>query len=248
MQKVSEVKNKILNNQCGIYKLTIKNHLYIGSSKNLYHRLRGHLCNLRANSHKNPHLQNCFNKYGENEFFYEIIEICSNDILIEKEKHHMDLINPDLNVVKNPINILISEESKKKISLSLKNYFSTHKIHNKKWNKIKIFNKNGVFIEELTKEELFLKKYCFTIPQFRVIVSVCAGRKKSYNGFVFQFDYDNKQINKLGSKNLSKKYYYEFIDKDNKEIRLSSNFDVMIFLRNHSFDVNESITFTFKQK
>jgi hypothetical protein len=248
MQKVNKVDHKILSNQSGIYKLIIKNHCYIGSSKNLYYRLKRHLCDLRANSHKNPHLQNCFNKYGEDEFIYEIIEICSIDFLIQKEKYHIDLLNPNLNVVKNPINISITEESKKKISETLKDYFSNHKVYNKKWDKIKIFNKDGVFIEELTKEELFLKKYCSTKYQFRVIIGVCAGRKKSYNGFIFQFDYDNKHINKLGSRNLSKKYYYEVIDKNNKKIKLTSNSDIIKFLGENSFDVDESITFTFKQK
>jgi group I intron endonuclease len=248
MQKVNEIKHKVFCNQSGIYKLSIKNHFYIGSSKNLYHRLKEHLSKLRANKHKNPHLQNCFNKYKEDEFVCEILEICSIDILIEKEKYYIDLLNPNINVVRNPINISITKESKKKISKSLKDYFSNNKPYNKKWDKIKIFNKNGVFIEELTKQELFLKKYCLTQCQFRIIVSVCAKRKKSYNGFIFQFDFDNEQINKLGNKNLSKKYYYEVINKNNEKIKLSSNYKIMKFLAEHSLNVNESVTFTFKQK
>jgi group I intron endonuclease len=248
MEKVLEIRHKTLFNQSGIYKLIIKNHFYIGSSKNLYYRLKEHLSKLRSNNHKNPHLQNCFNKYGENELLCEIVEICSVNILIEKEKYYIDLLNPNLNVIKNPVNIKISEDSKKKISSSLKSFFINHKPYNKKWDKIKIFNKNGVFIEELTKQELFLKNYCSTKTQFRLIVSVCAGRKKSYNGFIFQFDFDNRQINKLGSKNLSKKYYYEVITKNNEKIELNSNHSIIKFLGENYFEPNESITFTFKQK
>lgn len=247
MQKVNEIKHKDLLNKSGIYKLIIKDNFYIGSSKNLYYRLREHLSKLRANTHKNPHLQNCFNKYEENEFICEIVEYCNINILIEREKYNIDILNPNLNVVRNPINICITEESKIKISSSLKNYYINNKPHNKKWNKIKIFDKNAIFIEEVTKEELFLKNYCSTKQQYNVIKNVCNGRKKSYNGFIFQYDCDNKKINKLGSKNLSKKYYFEVIDKNNTKIKLTSNYAIMKFLGDQSLNVDESITFTFKQ-
>lgn len=57
---------------CGIYKLIIKDKIYIGSSLNIKKRLRQHRRELRLNIHDNAIMQNVYNKY--NECFYEILE------------------------------------------------------------------------------------------------------------------------------------------------------------------------------
>jgi len=56
---------------CCIYaiKNSDNNKIYIGSSKSFYKRLNKHINNLRKNIHSNNHLQNAFNKYGENILF-----------------------------------------------------------------------------------------------------------------------------------------------------------------------------------
>ena len=36
-----------------------------------------HKAQLRGNYHDNPHLQNSWNKYGEENFKFEILEICN---------------------------------------------------------------------------------------------------------------------------------------------------------------------------
>ena len=56
MQKVKEITHKELSLKSGIYKLMINNHVYIGSSSNLYYRLKEHLSKLRKCIHKNPYL------------------------------------------------------------------------------------------------------------------------------------------------------------------------------------------------
>lgn len=60
----------------GIYKIIclINNKFYIGSSVNIDKRLRNHKRSLRKNSHDNKYLQNAWNKYGEHNFRFEIIE------------------------------------------------------------------------------------------------------------------------------------------------------------------------------
>ena len=65
---------------CGIYKITnLKNHkIYIGSSNNIMRRWYEHLRDLKNQKHCNSHLQNAWNKYGENNFLFEIIEIVEN--------------------------------------------------------------------------------------------------------------------------------------------------------------------------
>ncbi len=66
---------------CGIYKITnIKNNKsYIGSSVNCLHRIYSHKSHLRSGVHYNKHLQRSYDKYGEKNFIFEIIEKCEED-------------------------------------------------------------------------------------------------------------------------------------------------------------------------
>lgn len=59
-----------------IYKIhcLINNKLYIGLCKNFYIRKRTHLRHLRCNNHHSSKLQRAWNKYGEENFIFEIIE------------------------------------------------------------------------------------------------------------------------------------------------------------------------------
>lgn len=52
----------------------INNDLYIGITINPTRRKRDHFRHLRNNEHNNPYLQNAFNKYGEENFIFEIID------------------------------------------------------------------------------------------------------------------------------------------------------------------------------
>jgi len=76
-----------------IYKITClkNNKFYIGSSTDINTRLDTHKRLLRKNKHSNPHLQNAWNKYGEQNFKYEIIETIHdiNQLLI-REKWWID--------------------------------------------------------------------------------------------------------------------------------------------------------------
>lgn len=74
-------------NKCGIYKITSLSNgkIYIGQSKNLSERYKSHLYNLRNNKHGNSHLQSAYNKYGEMNFEYSIIEECLLEDLNERE-------------------------------------------------------------------------------------------------------------------------------------------------------------------
>ena len=60
----------------GIYCIiNIKNNKrYIGSSIDIEQRFKQHLYSLSKNKHYNKHLQLSFNKYGENNFIFEIME------------------------------------------------------------------------------------------------------------------------------------------------------------------------------
>ncbi len=64
---------------------------YIGSSVNIRSRWATHKRYLRKNSHDNMHLQNSWNKYGENSFTFSILEegIGTNQ-LEEKENEYIE--------------------------------------------------------------------------------------------------------------------------------------------------------------
>ena len=67
-------------NMKGIYKIVnkVNQKFYLGSSVNLYKRMLRHFNSLRKNKHHNIHLQRAFNKYGENNFEFVVIEECDN--------------------------------------------------------------------------------------------------------------------------------------------------------------------------
>lgn len=49
---------------------------------------------MKNNKHYNPYLQNAWNKYGEENFVFEIIEIVENEnILRNREQHYIDIFN-----------------------------------------------------------------------------------------------------------------------------------------------------------
>lgn len=76
----------------GVYKITnIKNNkIYIGVSRNLGKRRKEHKYRLSANRHVNKLLQSDFNKYGENSFSFEILEIAPVEKLYVLEKYYIE--------------------------------------------------------------------------------------------------------------------------------------------------------------
>lgn len=67
----------------GIYQITneITGQVYIGLSKDCKARLSKHKGELQKNRHKNTHLQNSWNKYGETNFSFDVILLCGPEEL-----------------------------------------------------------------------------------------------------------------------------------------------------------------------
>jgi group I intron endonuclease len=75
----------------GIYKITnlVDNKVYIGSSVDVYKRQYKHFWMLRKNQHDNVHLQNSYNKFGEINFVFSVIELCEVENLIPLENKYI---------------------------------------------------------------------------------------------------------------------------------------------------------------
>lgn len=100
-----------------IYKITClcTNKMYIGSATWYNKRVDKHLWGLRRNTHANRYLQNAFNKYGESNFIFEILEKCENKDLIEREQYWMDFYNSyDRKIGYNILNIAGSQKGCKR--------------------------------------------------------------------------------------------------------------------------------------
>ena len=122
-----EKRLQILQN-CGIYIIQnlVNENIYIGSSINIKRRFSQHKSTLRHNTHKNKHLQNAWNKYGEDNFEFIILERHSYpEKILSRENKCIHLYNPEYNNIK--VNaerqFFHSEETRIKIGLKSREKF-----------------------------------------------------------------------------------------------------------------------------
>lgn len=114
--------------QIGIYKITnlITLEIYIGSSAGKYgiqKRWNEHRNKLRKNKHVNTKLQNSWNKYKENNFIFEIVELCPKEDTINREQYYIDTLNPQFNInkcAKSRLGIKHKQQAKDKLSAFFK--------------------------------------------------------------------------------------------------------------------------------
>ena len=92
---------------------------YIGSSTDIGRRKRGHLYRLRNGIHAARHMQACFNKYGEGEFVFEILQRVPVAELVATEQYFIDTRKPAFNsrpLASTSLGWHHSEETKRKLS------------------------------------------------------------------------------------------------------------------------------------
>lgn len=79
----------------GIYKITnkINNKCYIGQSIHIEQRWKEHKSKYQQNRKSDLPLYKAFEKYGINNFIFEILEECSEDLLNEREKYWINFYN-----------------------------------------------------------------------------------------------------------------------------------------------------------
>ena len=154
--------NKNLKNIPAIYKITnlANGKFYIGSTANLYTRLYLHFSQLNKNKHSNPHLQFSYNKYGKENFKYEIVLFCKDEELLEAEQWFIDNMKPSYNIrnkcVSTQKGIIWSKKSKEKLSKS------------KTKGPIYEYDLNGNFVKEWesVKEICTVLKYTASVVRY----------------------------------------------------------------------------------
>lgn len=85
--------------QTGIYQIRnlTTGKVYIGSTANklgFKERWRTHRNKLYKNKHCNQYLQRAWNKYGKEDFVFEILKICPKEECIKNEQFYLDKIKP----------------------------------------------------------------------------------------------------------------------------------------------------------
>ena len=135
---------KELRGVSGLYIIiNLKNNKkYIGASKDLYSRYKKHQKMLINKKHDNSHLQNSYNKYGEDFFEFRILKITLKDIVFNLEKRYIK----EKNIVKSTMYYNMKEGGIGGFDLINKNI---SKIKKEQWN-----NKNSIYNTSEYKETL----------------------------------------------------------------------------------------------
>lgn len=210
----------------GIYLIRnkVNNKVYVGSTvKSLRSRLKRHLIILRLNKHHSAHLQRAYNKYGKESFEFKILEIVDNkNNILQREQYWIDYykstglynISPTAGSalgikaseerLAKMRKLKPSEETKRKISISLKERYKEGMLPPANRNKWKM-------VYQFTKEGVFIQSFPSTMAAARALhlddthISACCnhrGKLKTAGGFLFSFNsytepFVNKQLRSI---------------------------------------------------
>lgn len=126
---LDKTQNQTLKDKSGIYQIRnlVDGKIYVGSAFNLLKRRAQHRCRLNSKNHGNCHLQNAWNKYGENNFVFEVLEFIplDNEILKKRETYYIQKLNVcdrsiGYNLSPDALRNTLCEESKQKIREKVK--------------------------------------------------------------------------------------------------------------------------------
>lgn len=113
---------QLLENRKGIYQIRniIDGKFYIGSSADIVKRWNEHRNRLNKSQHHSQYLQNAWNKYGKENFVFEIVEKAGDkDLLLDREQHYIDTKRPQYNISRiagSPLGVRRSSQTKEKLS------------------------------------------------------------------------------------------------------------------------------------
>lgn len=92
-----------MNDTSGVYKITniVTGDFYVGSAcgtGGFRKRWILHRHTLNNNVSHSLKLQNAWNKYGEVNFTFSVVEECNKDITIQREQYYLDMLKPAYNI------------------------------------------------------------------------------------------------------------------------------------------------------
>lgn len=168
----------------GIYCIenTISKKKYVGSSINAYKRLIQHRSLLRGGYHSNRIISNSWKKNGELAFECYLLEKVSSELLTEREQFWIDKLNPEFNITKEVLRNTPSEKSKRLISKTLKEKYSSGEIKPTKTTPVDVYNLDFKFIKSF---ETLNKASEFTTVELSVIGKILNGTYAQSKGFYF---------------------------------------------------------------
>lgn len=201
---ISECLHKDLNQKCGIYKITCNEHSYIGSSINIYYRLKRHISDLLKNKHANKYMQNAFNKYGKDSFNFEVIEECSRVVLIKTEAYYIQSMSPDLNFIQDPVAVIHSNETLLKISTTLKEAYASKRIKNPISKTVHQYNINGFYLKSY--ESCAEAEKQLNLPKGKVS-KVASGKGFSCKNYRWSYELKDKLEESTIKPDRTKKVY-----------------------------------------
>jgi len=175
---------------CGIYIIEnkINSKKYIGSSIEIPVRIMKHKYSLRRNYHDNQYLQNSFNKHGEDNFTFMVLELCEESELINKENHYINLYHSnDLNVGYNLATVNEFRRNNYNVEVKIKN--SKHNLNvNNNFKTFKMINLETLVeldFDNLVEAANHIKTNNFSDGKLRNIrqkISQCLRGIKVHNG------------------------------------------------------------------
>lgn len=172
----------------GVYKITnqINSKFYIGSSNNLKRRKSAHFSLLKNGKSHNLILQNAVNKYGIENFKFEIIVECNVEFLFTIEQQLVDQLKPEYNIAIKNVAVPTGLPYKNKTLYSKYAKDRLKKDKNFGWKSrviVQLDSKNGIPIKEFKSLKEYAETYNCSIGN----VGSCIKRKRKCKGFYIKY-------------------------------------------------------------
>jgi len=183
-----ELKDIRYNNspKSGIYTITntVNGKFYIGSASHLSMRWNYHKSKMRGNKSDCRILQKAWNKYGEENFTFRIIELVADKKnLLEREQFYLDSMKPVYNILKiagSCLGVKRSKETCKRMSAARKGVPSSIKMP------VLQYDLDGIFIKEWDSP-ISIIRGSDNFHSAQHITECCRGKRKTAYKFTWKY-------------------------------------------------------------